>query len=175
MVHLDALPNRRQHLWPGCPPGLRPDLPRRLRVRRFDFGFFNPSLEGGFPLLRPRRRSSSSMRSTRRETCFSRRAFCCRSQAFSSGSRAFSSSRRAIFCAGVSGDAPDERPCGDSGLLMSLLSHFPEFPSSPSRQFRKNRASTHWSNVTNQTTWAVTKDLDLIPQGCPRLPSVDQR
>ena len=33
-------------------PSLRPVLPLRLPVRRSDAGFFNPSLDGGWPLLR---------------------------------------------------------------------------------------------------------------------------
>src|SRR5215469_12104030 len=47
---------------PFCPPVFLPERSRRLVVRG---GFFNPSLEGGLPLLllfNPRRRSSSATR-----------------------------------------------------------------------------------------------------------------
>ena len=56
-------------LWPFCPPGFLPEDPRRLDTRA---GFFNPSLDGGLPLLelfRPSRRSSSATRATSAAMC----------------------------------------------------------------------------------------------------------
>ena len=50
--------------WPGCPPVFLPERSRRLLTRG---GFFNPSLDGGLPLLllfSPRRRSNSAMRAS---------------------------------------------------------------------------------------------------------------
>src|SRR3954469_18933636 len=49
--------------WPGCPPVCLPDGCRRLPTRG---GFFNPSLDGGLPLLplfSPTWRSNSAIRS----------------------------------------------------------------------------------------------------------------
>ena len=119
-------------LWPGCPPGLRPDLRRWLWVRR-DFGFFSPS-EGGLPLLRlfrPRRRSNSSTRSMRRETCSSR------SQAFSSRRRSSRAARRL-------------------GIAHVVVESFSAIPVNP-LEFPTSYASTPWPHSINQTTWAVTK------------------
>jgi hypothetical protein len=55
--------------WPFCPPGFLPEDSRRLDTRA---GFFNPSLDGGLPLLelfRPSRRSSSATRATSVAIC----------------------------------------------------------------------------------------------------------
>src|ERR1700679_1979707 len=58
--------------WPFCPPVLLPDGSRRLLTRT---GLFNPSLDGGLPLLllfSPRRRSNSANRPV--STAFSARS-----------------------------------------------------------------------------------------------------
>lgn len=97
-------------LWPGCPPGLRPDRPRRLRVRRVALGFLSPSLDGGLPRLRllsPRRRSNPSIRPR---------------------SQAFSAARRASFCSAVSVEGTGS----DSESSISCFSHTQKLVPTPS-------------------------------------------
>ena len=103
-------------LWPACPPGFRPVLPRRLRVRRSAAGFFKPSLDGGWPLLRlfrPRRRSTPIPIRSR--------------------SQAFSNSRRAIFCPEVSD--PGTLNGSNGSERLPRLTHF-QTPASTPHQLR---------------------------------------
>ena len=122
---------KRMTLVTRLPPGFRPVRPRRLRVRRSARGFFNPSLDGGwplFPLFRPRRRSNATTRSSRR--------------AFRSRSHAFSNSRRANFS--PEGSDPDKRNGSNgSGRLIQRLPHFSIQPSTPPGQLRHPMTCRH--------------------------------
>ena len=108
---------------PGCPPGLRPDLPRS--DRSFGFFLYGLSEEGGFDDVEESfasRRSSSSTRAASAWICASRAASCaaarssrsaaaCRSRALSASS---SATRAGSHPAGSEGGA-----CGVPGTRRS--------------------------------------------------------
>ncbi len=65
--------------------------------------------------------------------------------------------RMGVFLRGRFGRCPRRRAVWRLGIAHVIVESFPDIPVKPSRQFRANRASTHWPKMTNQTTWTVIK------------------
>ena len=146
-------------LWPGCPPGLRPRFaaqasgsPLRLRLLQ--------------PIARRRLAAVAAVEAKTAlqllDTLDETRDLLFQSRVLLPQPGILLAKPGVLFLQ-VSdllrrgfGRCPRRRAVWRLGTAHVVVESFPEMPVKPPRQFRANRAPTHWPNMTNQTTWAVT-------------------